>query len=141
MEAITDVLVDGIVQILVILIAIAVSGVTGWIKAKRDEALAKGKKAEVELIEKVAYNAVEYAEQTLNDKGGFVKMYNAMGAIIDELGQRGVHITEEQARMFLESAVHAMNENNQLIKDSTNVNIKEGQGVEVSKKEDGIVKW
>lgn len=141
MEAITDVLVDGIVQILVILIAIAVSGVTGWIKAKRDEALAKGKKAEVELVEKVAYNAVEYAEQTLNDKGGFVKMYNAMGAIIDELGQRGVNITEEQARMFLESAVHAMNENNQLIKSLTNVNIKEGQGVEAPKKEDGIVKW
>lgn len=120
-----NMLFEAITQLIIVLIAIAVSGVTSWLKAKKQESINRGQKEEVLLIERIVFNAVEYAQQKFKESNGSVKFDAALDKIQSELSRYGINITDNQLEMFMESAVKSMKENNALIKNDITIKQKE----------------
>lgn len=110
MEALQEVLINGAISIITVLIGIAVSSLKGWLDAKRLEIETKRGKEQLEVVDAVAKSTVNYVEQVFKDVNGSAKLMRALDASQKALADQGIVITDEQLRVFIESAVKQAND-------------------------------
>lgn len=105
MQQITEIITNGAISILVILIGIAV-------KAVKDYLIKKGGEKTVKIIEILAKNAVNAVEQVASETGykGEEKLEQARAKIRAELGKYNISMTDKELDTFVEASVKEMND-------------------------------
>ena len=105
MQQITEIITNGAVSILVILVGIAV-------KAVKDYLIKEGGEKTVKIVEILAKNAVNAVEQVASETGykGEEKLEQARTKIRAELTKYNISMTDKDLDTFIESAVKQMNE-------------------------------
>lgn len=105
MQQINEILLNGAISILVILIGIAV-------KAIKDYLIKKGGERTVKIVEIIAKNAVNAVEQVASETGykGEEKLEQARTKIRAELNKYNISMTDKDLDTFVESAVKQMND-------------------------------
>ena len=105
MQQINEILLNGAISILVILIGIVV-------KAVKDYLIKKGGEQTVKIIEILAKNAVNAVEQVASETGykGEEKLEQARAKIRSELSKYNISMTDKDMDTFVESAVKQMND-------------------------------
>ena len=105
MQQINEILINGAVSILVILIGIAV-------KAVKDYLIKKGGEQTVKIVEILAKNAVNAVEQVSAETGykGEEKLEQARAKLRAELSKYNISMTDRDLDTFVESAVKEMND-------------------------------
>ncbi|HGK3537273.1 TPA: phage holin [Streptococcus pneumoniae] len=105
MQQINEILLNGAVSILVILIGIAV-------KAVKDYLIKKGGEKTIKIVEILAKNAVHAVEQIASETGfkGEDKLDQARDMIRAELNKYNINMTDRDLDTFVESAVKQMND-------------------------------
>ena len=105
MQQINEIIANGAVSILVILIGIAV-------KAVKEYLVAKGGEKTIKIVEILAKNAVNAVEQVASETGykGEEKLEQARIKIRAELSKYNISMTDRDLDTFVESAVKQMND-------------------------------
>jgi LL-H family phage holin len=105
MQQINEILLNGAVSILVILVGAAV-------KAVKDYLVKKGGEQTVKIIEILSKNAVNAVEQVASETGykGEEKLEQARTKIRTELSKYNISMTDRDLDTFIESAVKQMND-------------------------------
>lgn len=105
MQQINEILINGAISILVILLGIAV-------KAVKDYLIKKGGEKTIKIVEILAKNAVHAVEQVASETGykGEEKLEQARTKIRAELGKYNISMTDKELDTFVESAVKRMND-------------------------------
>lgn len=105
MQQINEILLNGAVSILVILLGISV-------KAVKDYLVQKGGEKTIKIIEILAKNAVNAVEQVSAETGfkGEEKLEQARIKIRAELNKYNISMTDRDLDTFVESAVKQMND-------------------------------
>ena len=105
MQQINEILLNGAISILVILIGIAV-------KAVKEYLVAKGGEKTIKIVEILAKNAVNAVEQVSAETGykGEEKLEQARIKIRTELNKYNISMTDTDMNTFIESAVKQMND-------------------------------
>lgn len=105
MQQINEILLNGAISILVILIGIVV-------KAVKDYLIKKGGEQTVKIIEILAKNAVHAVEQVASETGykGEEKLEQARDKVRAELIKYNISMTDKDLDTFVESAVKQMND-------------------------------
>ena len=105
MQQINEILINGAISVLVILLGIAV-------KAVKDYLIKKGGEQTVKIVEILAKNAVNAVEQVASETGfkGEEKLEQARTKIRAELGKYNISMTDRDLDTFVESAVKQMND-------------------------------
>lgn len=105
MQQINEIIANGAVSILVILIGIAV-------KAVKEYLVAKGGEKTIKIVEILAKNAVNAVEQVSAETGykGEDKLEQARDMIRAELNKYNISMTDRDLDTFVESAVKQMND-------------------------------
>ena len=105
MQQINEILLNGAISILVILIGIAV-------KAVKEYLVAKGGEKTIKIVEILAKNAVHAVEQIASETGfkGEDKLEQARDMIRAELNKYNISMTDRDLDTFIESAVKQMND-------------------------------
>ena len=105
MQQINEILINGAISILVILLGIAV-------KAVKDYLIKKGGEKTIKIVEILAKNAVHAVEQVAAETGykGEEKLEQARTKIRAELTKYNISMTDKDLDTFVESAVKQMNE-------------------------------
>ena len=104
MQQINEIIANGAISILVILVGIAV-------KAVKDYLVQKGGEKTIKILEILAKNAVNSVEQVASETGykGEEKLEQARDKIRAELTKYGISMTDKDLDTFVESAVKQMN--------------------------------
>ena len=105
MQQINEILLNGAVSILVILIGIAV-------KAVKDYLIKKGGEKTIKIVEILAKNAVNAVEQVSAETGykGEEKLEQARTKIRSELNKYNISMTDRELDTFIEASVKQMND-------------------------------
>ena len=105
MQQINEILINGAVSILVILVGIVV-------KAVKDYLIKKGGEKTIKIVEILAKNAVNAVEQVASETGykGEEKLEQARAKIRAELSKYNISMTDKDLDTFVESAVKQMND-------------------------------
>lgn len=105
MQQINEILINGAISILVILLGIAV-------KAVKDYLIKKGGEKTIKIVEILAKNAVHAVEQVASETGykGEEKLEQARAKIRAELTKYNISMTDKDLDTFVESAVKQMND-------------------------------
>lgn len=105
MQQINEILLNGAISILVILLGIAV-------KAVKEYLIKKGGEQTVKIVEILAKNAVHAVEQIASETGfkGEDKLDQARDMIRAELNKYNINMTDRDLDTFIESAVKQMND-------------------------------
>ena len=105
MQQINEILLNGAVSILVILLGIAVKAVKNYL-------VQKGGEKTIKIVEILAKNAVNAVEQVASETGykGEEKLEQARDKIRAELTKYNISMTDKDLDTFVESAVKQMNE-------------------------------
>ena len=105
MQQITEIITNGAISILVILLGIAV-------KAVKDYLVQKGGEKTVKIVEILAKNAVNAVEQVASETGykGEEKLEQARNKVRAELTKYNINMTDRDLDTFVESAVKQMND-------------------------------
>ena len=105
MQQITEILINGAISILVILLGIAV-------KAIKEYLVQKGGEKTIKIVEILAKNAVNAVEQVSAETGykGDEKLEQARTKIRAELSKYNINMTDSDLDTFVESAVKQMND-------------------------------
>ena len=105
MQQINEILLNGAISILVILIGIVV-------KAVKDYLIKKGGEKTIKIVEILAKNAVNAVEQVTSETGykGEEKLEQARTKIRAELSKYNISMTDKDLDTFVESAVKQMND-------------------------------
>ena len=105
MQQINEILLNGAISILVILLGIIVKGV-------KDYLIKKGGEQTVKIVEILAKNAVNAVEQIAAETGykGEEKLEQARTKIRAELTKYNISMTDKDLDTFVESAVKQMND-------------------------------
>ena len=105
MQQINEILINGAVSILVILLGIAV-------KAVKEYLVKKGGEKTIKIVEILAKNAVNAVEQVASETGykGEEKLEQARIKIRTELNKYNISMTDKDLDTFVESAVKQMND-------------------------------
>lgn len=105
MQQINEILINGAVSILVILLGIVV-------KAVKDYLIKKGGEKTIKIVEVLAKNAVNAVEQVASETGykGEEKLEQARAKIRAELSKYNISMTDKDLDTFVESAVKQMND-------------------------------
>ena len=105
MQQINEILLNGAISILVILVGIAV-------KAVKEYLIAKGGEKTIKIVEILAKNAVNAVEQVSAETGykGEEKLEQARIKIRAELNKYNISMTDSDLDTFVESAVKQMND-------------------------------
>lgn len=105
MQQINEILINGAISILVILIGIAV-------KAVKEYLVQKGGEKTIKIVEILARNAVNAVEQVSAETGykGEEKLEQARIKIRTELNKYNISMTDSDLDTFVESAVKQMND-------------------------------
>nr|DAR87905.1 MAG TPA: holin [Caudoviricetes sp.] len=105
MQQINEIIANGAISILVILIGIVV-------KAIKDYLIKKGGEKTIKIVEILAKNAVNAVEQVSAETGykGEEKLEQARAKIRAELSKYNISMTDKDLDTFVESAVKQMND-------------------------------
>ena len=105
MQQINEIITNGAISILVILIGIAV-------KAVKDYLIKKGGEKTVKIVEILAKNAVNAVEQVASETGykGEEKLEQARAKIRAELSKYNISMTDKELDTFVEASVKEMND-------------------------------
>lgn len=105
MQQINEILLNGAISILVILVGIAV-------KAIKEYLIQKGGEKTIKIVEILAKNAVNAVEQVSSETGfkGDEKLEQARIKIRAELNKYNISMTDSDLDTFVESAVKQMND-------------------------------
>ena len=105
MQQINEILLNGAISMLVILLGIVV-------KAVKDYLIKKGGEQTVKIVEILSKNAVNAVEQVASETGykGEEKLEQARTKIRAELSKYNISMTDKDLDTFVESAVKQMNE-------------------------------
>nr|DAT75383.1 MAG TPA: holin [Caudoviricetes sp.] len=105
MQQINEILLNGAISILVILLGIVV-------KAIKDYLIKKSGEKTVKIVEILAKNAVNAVEQIASETGfkGEDKLEQARDMIRAELNKYNINMTDRDLDTFVESAVKQMND-------------------------------
>jgi len=105
MQQINEILLNGAISILVILVGVAV-------KAVKEYLVQKGGEKTIKIVEILAKNAVNAVEQVSAETGykGEEKLEQARIKIRAELTKYGISMTDRDLDTFVESAVKQMND-------------------------------
>lgn len=105
MQQINEILLNGAISILVILLGIVV-------KSIKDYLIKKGGEQTVKIVEILAKNAVNAVEQVSTETGykGEEKLEQARDKVRAELSKYNISMTNKDLDTFVESAVKQMNE-------------------------------
>ena len=105
MQQINEILLNGAISILIILIGIVV-------KAIKDYLIRKGGEQTVKIVEVLSKNAVNAVEQVASETGykGEEKLEQARAKIRAELSKYNISMTDKDLDTFVESAVKQMND-------------------------------
>lgn len=105
MQQINEILLNGAISILVILLGIAV-------KAIKEYLVQKGGEKTIKIVEILAKNAVNAVEQVSSETGykGEEKLEQARIKIRAELNKYNISMTDSDLDTFVESAVKQMND-------------------------------
>lgn len=105
MQQINEILINGAISILVILVGIAV-------KAVKEYLVQKGGEKTIKIVEILAKNAVNAVEQVSAETGykGEEKLEQARIKIRAELNKYNISMTDSDLDTFVESAVKQMND-------------------------------
>jgi len=105
MQQINEIITNGAISILVILVGIAV-------KAVKEYLIAKGGEKTIKIVEILAKNAVNAVEQVSAETGykGEEKLEQARIKIRAELSKYNISMTDRDLDTFVESAVKEMND-------------------------------
>lgn len=105
MQQINEILINGAVSILVILVGITV-------KAIKEYLVQKGGEKTIKIVEILAKNAVNAVEQVASETGfkGEEKLEQARTKIRAELSKYNIYMTDSDLDTFVESAVKQMND-------------------------------
>lgn len=105
MQQINEILLNGAISILVILVGIAV-------KAVKEYLVQKGGEKTIKIVEILAKNAVNAVEQVSAETGykGDEKLEHARIKIRAELNKYNINMTDSDLDTFVESAVKQMND-------------------------------
>ena len=105
MKQINEILLNGAISIIVILLGIVVKGV-------KDYLIKKGGEQTVKIVEILAKNAVNAVEQVTSETGykGEEKLEQARTKIRTELSKYNISMTDKDLDTFVESAVKQMND-------------------------------
>ena len=105
MQQINEILLNGAISILVILVGVAV-------KAVKEYLIAKGGEKTIKIVEILAKNAVNAVEQVSAETGykGEEKLEQARIKIRAELNKYNISMTDSDLDTFVESAVKQMND-------------------------------
>ena len=105
MQQINEILLNGAISILVILLGIVV-------KSIKDYLIKKGGEQTVKIVEILAKNAVNAVEQVASDTGykGEEKLEQARTKIRAELSKYNISMTDKELDTFVEASVKEMND-------------------------------
>lgn len=105
MQQINEILLNGAVSILIILLGIVV-------KAIKEYLVKKGGEQTVKIVEILAKNAVHAVEQVASETGykGEEKLEQARAKIRAELTKYGISMTNRELDTFIEASVKQMND-------------------------------
>lgn len=105
MQQINEILLNGAISILVILVGVAV-------KAVKEYLVQKGGEKTIKIVEILAKNAVNAVEQVSAENGykGEEKLEQARIKIRAELNKYNINMTDSDLDTFVESAVKQMND-------------------------------
>ena len=105
MQQINEILINGAISILVILLGIAV-------KTVKDYLIKKGGEKTIKIVEILAKNAVHAVEQVASETGykGEEKLEQARAKIRAELGKYNISMTDKELDTFVEASVKEMND-------------------------------
>nr|DAR57182.1 MAG TPA: holin [Caudoviricetes sp.] len=105
MQQINEILLNGAISILVILLGIAVKSIKEYL-------IKKGGEQTVKIVEILAKNAVNAVEQVSSETGykGEEKLEQARNKIRSELNKYNIGMTDKDLDTFVESAVKQMND-------------------------------
>ena len=105
MQQINEILLNGAISILVILVGVAV-------KAVKEYLVQKGGEKTIKIVEILAKNAVNAVEQVSFTTGynSHEKLEHARTKILAELSKYNIHMTDSDLDTFVESAVKQMND-------------------------------
>lgn len=110
MEELQMVIINGAISILTVAFGVGVAAFKSWLDAKRLEIETKRGKEQLEVVDAVAKSTVNYVEQVFKDVNGSAKLMRALDASQKALADQGIVITDEQLRVFIESAVKQAND-------------------------------
>ena len=105
MQQINEILINGAISILVILVGIAVKSIKEYL-------VQKGGEKTIKIVEVLAKNAVNAVEQVSAETGykGEEKLEQARIKIRAELNKYNINMTDSDLDTFVESAVKQMND-------------------------------
>lgn len=105
MQQINEIIANGAISILVIMLGIAV-------KAVKDYLIKKGGEQTVKIVEILARNAVNAVEQVASETGykGEEKLEQARAKIRAELSKYNISMTDRDLDTFIEASVKQMND-------------------------------
>ena len=105
MQQINEIIANGAISILIILIGIVV-------KAVKEYLVKKGGEQTVKIVEILAKNAVNAVEQVASETGykGEEKLEQARAKIRSELSKYNISMTNKELDTFIEASVKQMNE-------------------------------
>nr|DAM32061.1 MAG TPA: holin [Caudoviricetes sp.] len=105
MQQINEILLNGAISILIILLGIVV-------KSIKDYLIKKGGEQTVKIVEILAKNAVNAVEQVASDTGykGEEKLEQARTKIRAELSKYNISMTDKELDTFIEASVKEMND-------------------------------
>lgn len=105
MQQINEIIANGAVSILVILLGIVV-------KAVKDYLIKKGGEKTIKIVEILTKNAVNAVEQVASETGykGEEKLEQARDKVRAELTKYNISMTDKDLETFIESAIKQMND-------------------------------
>ena len=112
MNELTQVVMQGVLSVLVVLIGLLFKGLKRFLEAKNEHLKAKTDLKQYELMKNIAQTVVEAVEQVYKDvvDASQDKLASAEKRLTSELEAKGIYIDDSAKRMLIESVVNGMND-------------------------------
>lgn len=112
MNEVTQVFMQGLMSVLVVLIGLAFQELKKFLEAKKEHIKANTDLKQYELMKSIAKTVVEAVEQVYKDvvDASHDKLASAEKRLTSELEAKGIYIDDNAKRMLIESVVNGMND-------------------------------
>lgn len=112
MNELTQVVMQGVLSVLVVLIGLLFKELKRFLEAKNENLKAKTDLKQYELVKSIAKTVVEAVEQVYKDvvDASHDKLASAEKRLTIELEAKGIYIDDSAKRMLIESVVNGMND-------------------------------
>ena len=112
MNELTQVVMQGVLSVLVVLIGLLFKELKRFLEAKNEHLKAKTDLKQYELVKSIAQTVVEAVEQVYKDvvDASQDKLATAERRLTLELESKGIYIDDNAKRMLIESVVNGMND-------------------------------